>query len=245
MTGKIKFPRRRISRYLVKILTRIAFKLFTNLEIIGKENIPTNGPLIVVGNHFNFADPAAMIRVLPSCTEFFSGANPVFAPGWAKNIPKLWGVLYVYRGTGSRKALQSAEVLLSQKGILGVFPEAGSWAHVLRPPRPGSAYIASRTEARILPMGIYGFKDVFPLRLWKKAKVTIKIGEPFGPFTIEDEEKMCRETWDNISDQIMFKIAELLPPESRGRYSDDPDLRQAAKAVSEYPWANGKQTDLK
>ncbi len=54
---------------------------------------------------------------------------------------------------------------------------------------------------------------------------------------------MCRETWDKIGDQIMFKIAELLPRESRGRYSDDPDLRDAAKAVSQYPRGNGEQKD--
>ncbi len=243
MAGKIKFPRRRFSRFIVKMLTKITLGLFTNLKIIGIENIPREGPLIVVGNHFHFADPVAMIRILPTCTEFFSGANPAFAPIWAKKLPMLWGVLYVFRGKGSMKAFRSAEHLLSQKGILGIFPEAGSWAQVLRPPRPGSAYMAARTGASILPVGIYGFEDLFPLRLWNKPVVTIKVGVPYTPANGVDKGQLTRDQLDKVGDEMMIRISKLLPREQRGCYSEDPDLRKAAKAVSQYPWGNGELND--
>jgi len=243
LAGKIKFPRRQFSRFIVKMLTKITLRLFTKLTIVGKENIPLEGPLIVVGNHFHFADPVAMIRILPTCTEFFSGANPAFAPMWAKKLPMLWGVLYVFRGKGSMKAFRSAEHLLSQNGILGIFPEAGSWAQVLRPPRPGSAYMAARTGASILPVGIYGFEKLFPLRLWNKPLVTIKVGIPYTPVNGVEKDQLKRDQLDIIGNEMMMKIAELLPCKQRGCYSEDPDLRAAAKTVSKYPWGNGEQND--
>jgi len=49
---------------------------------------------------------------------------------------------------------------------------------MIRPARPGTAYLAARTETQILPVAFTGFNDVLPLRVWKKPKVTIRIGKP-------------------------------------------------------------------
>ena len=48
---------------------------------------------------------------------------------------------------------------------------------------------------------------------------------------------------NKVGDEMMMKIAQLLPLERRGCYSEDPDLREAAKAVYKYPWGNGEQND--
>ncbi|MEA3350759.1 MAG: lysophospholipid acyltransferase family protein [Chloroflexota bacterium] len=241
---EMKFPRRRMIRSVLKSVARIAFDTFARLEIIGKENLPPKGPLLIVGNHFSFADPAAMIRLAPSSIEFFAGANPAFAPTWAGYLPKLWSVFYVYRGTGSRKALRSAESVLSQGGMLGIFPEGGAWAQVLRPPRPGAAYIATRTGAPILPVGLYGINDIFPLRFRNKVKVTINIGKPFGPFETSGRGRERRAQLDEIGHSIMKKIAEMLPPDMRGRYSDDPAIRAAAQDAERYPWADAIEDEV-
>ena len=98
----IKVPRRLFIRSVLKGLISAALHTFSDFEIIGEENIPKEGPLIVTGNHFSFADSIAILRIAPASIEMFSGANPAFTPGWAKLLPRLWGVLYVYRGTGSQ-----------------------------------------------------------------------------------------------------------------------------------------------
>ncbi len=143
----------------------------------------------------------------------------------------------MHRGSFSRSALRSAEAVLRQGGVLGVFPEAGSWAAVLRGARPGSAYLAVRTGVRILPMAFTGLVEVFPeLRAGRRARVNFRIGRPFGPFQISGRGRERREQLDDVGHQIMRQIADLLPEEKRGLYASDPEIRAAAAEVADYPW---------
>jgi 1-acyl-sn-glycerol-3-phosphate acyltransferase len=234
---EFKYPRRRIIRAIMRVLSKPAFGLLTHMEIRGLDNLPEKGPFLIVGNHFSFIDPVALVRVAKWPLEFVGGAEFPHAPGIVKFIPKLWGYYPLYRGTGSRYALKAAESILGQDGILGIFPEAGNWAEVLRPARPGTAYLATRTGAAILPVGLYGFNDVFPVHFGRRAQVTINIGKLIGPYQVHGTGRQRRNRLDEIGHEIMSHIATLLPPEMRGFYSDDPTIREAAKGTEVYPWA--------
>ncbi len=239
---RFPYPRRRLIRSLLRQLSRVAFAVLTDLQIIGQENLPKEGPLLVVANHFSYIDPVAMVRATPWPLEFVGGFQMPNAPASVTWIPKVWGYYPVYRGTGSRYALRAAEAVLAQGGMLGIFPEAGSWATVLRPPRPGAAFLAVRTGARILPMGFGGLPEVFPhLRKGQRARVTVRIGKPFGPFHATGRGRARRQQLEAIGHEIMRRIAELIPPERRGHYSDDPAIRAAAQGSEIYPWADAPE----
>ena len=232
-------PARKLTRKILHFLARPAFGLLTRLEINGTENLPEKGPLIMVGNHFSFVDPTCFVRIAPWEIEFVGGADMPHAPLTTRIIPILWGYHPLYRGTGAKDSLRAAEKILTQGGILGIFPEAGNWATVLRPARPGTAYLASRTGAALLPIGLVGMNDVFPsLKRGRRAHIQINIGKPFGPFRAEGHGQSHREQLDEIGHEIMRHIAELIPPEKRGHYSDDPEVRAAAKGTEIYPWAD-------
>jgi 1-acyl-sn-glycerol-3-phosphate acyltransferase len=234
--ANIRYPRRLLIRSVLKGLISAALHTFTDFEVIGKENVPDQGPLIITGNHFSFADSIAMLHIAPPAIEMFSGANPAFTPGWAKLLPRLWGVLYVYRGTGSRQAIRDAEYVLNQNGYFGIFPEGGAWAEMLRPARPGAAYLAARTRASILPVGFSGFNDAFPLRLRNKSKVTIRIGKAYQPPRVDGRGRQRRQQLDELGERIMREIADLLPDRLRGKFSSDPAVREKAREVAAYPW---------
>ena len=234
--GNIKYPRRKYWRSFLHWLSRVAFWLITDLTIVGEENIPEDEPLFIVGNHFSFIDPVAFLRIFSWPLEFVGGAQTPHAPKITRWMPKLWGYYPLYRGTGSRDSLRAAEQVIQKGGYLGIFPEGGSWAEVLRPARPGTAYLATRTGARILPVGLVGLNDVFPLKLGKRAKIEFRIGKPFGPLRAEGRGRERREQLDELGHEIMRRIAELLPQEKRGRYSDDPAICEAAKEFEAYPW---------
>jgi 1-acyl-sn-glycerol-3-phosphate acyltransferase len=239
MAEKIHPFRRRPVRFILKQLSIPAFAMLTRLEINGTENLPPKGPLLLVGNHFSFIDPVVCVRFAPWPIEFVGGATNPHAPLWTKIIPFLWGYHKLYRGTGSRDALRAAEDILKKDGILSIFPEGGNWATVLRPPRPGAAHLAARTGAPLLPIGLDGFIEVFPsLFKGKRAKVTVNIGKPFGPFTATGSGRERRAQLDEIGHEIMRHIAELIPPEKRGYYSDNPVIRAAAAGTERYPWAD-------
>jgi 1-acyl-sn-glycerol-3-phosphate acyltransferase len=233
-------------RFLMRKLSIPAFAVTTRLEILGAENLPKSGPLLVVGNHFSFIDPVAFVRMAPWPIEFVGGAVTPHAPVWTRIIPFLWGYHKLYRGTGSRDALRAGEEILKKGGFLGIFPEGGNWATVLRPARPGVAFLATRTGAKILPVGLYGFTEVFPsLGRFRRAKATINIGKPFGPFTVSGSGRERREQLDEIGHKMMRSIAELLPSGLHGYYSEDPAIREAARGTEIYPWADKVEGEVK
>jgi 1-acyl-sn-glycerol-3-phosphate acyltransferase len=231
-----KYPRRQFTRALLRAGIAFAFSILMDLKIEGSENLPKTGPYIVIGNHFHFLDPLALIRVIPAPMEFIGGLTTPNAPRWTEIFRKLWGVLLIRRGASSREGLIGAQNALEQKGIIAIFPEGGSWASVLRPPRPGTALLAIRTKAPIVPVGINGLLNVFPtLSRRKRAEVIIQIGKPFN-LDAAGEEMSMRNQMEDAGHQMMRKIQELIPPERHGFYSTDAEVRAAAKGSEIYPW---------
>lgn len=239
MTKTIRYPRRRVIRAILKGGIAAAFGILAKFEVEGRENIPSKGPLLVVANHFHFLDPLALIHTAPWPLEFVGGAQTPNAPATVGWINKLFGVIPTYRGTGSRETLQNAEEILKQNGVLAIFPEGGSWAQVLRPPRPGTAFLAWRTKAPILPVGIDDFIGFFQrVKLGGRVHVKVKFGKPFGPVAASDGSRPGREELDEIGHGIMRQISNLIPAEHQGFYSPDPAIREAALGTEIYPWAN-------
>ncbi len=224
-------------RKVLQALARGVFKVITDLEIEGEENFPSSGPLIMVGNHFSFIDPMAFVSLAPWPMDFIGGAVTPHAPKIVRFIPRLWGFLPVYRGTGSTFALKEAEKILKGGGVVGIFPEGGSWAENLRPARPGAALLTSQANAPLLPIGLVNLPDVIPsLKKLKRAKIRFRIGKPFGPFKTSGSAYERRRQLDEIGHEIMKKIAELIPPEQGGIFSSNLRIREAATGKDFYPW---------
>lgn len=234
----IPYPRRRAVRGILRGTMTMLFATLTRMEVHGRENLPQQGPLLVVVNHFSFLDSAIVVRVTPWPLEVLGGVRMPHAPGWAIRILNLWGSLSVHRGTGARGALRAAEAVLAQDGVVGMAPEGGAWATVLRPPRPGAAFLAVRSGARILPIGIDGAHNALAtLKKGQRPRITVRIGQPFGPLHAGARGHQRRKQLDALGDQIMTHIAALIPPERRGFYSDDPAIRAAARGTADYPWS--------
>jgi 1-acyl-sn-glycerol-3-phosphate acyltransferase len=230
MTKKIKYPRRRVIRAILKSGIATAFGIMADFQVEGRENLPKSGPLLVVANHFHFLDPVALIHTAPWPLEFVGGARTPNAPATLGWINKLFGVIPTYRGTGSRETLLNAEEILKQNGVLAIFPEGGSWAQVLRPPRPGTAFLAWRTKSPILPIGLDDLVGFFQrVKFGQKATIKVKFGKPFGPMAASDGSRPGREELEKIGHDIMREISYLLPPERQGYYSPNPAIREAAR----------------
>jgi 1-acyl-sn-glycerol-3-phosphate acyltransferase len=237
-----KLKKRKTIRIFMQRLAKILFWLLTDLRIEGEDNFPDQGPLLMVGNHFSMVDIVAFVRAAPYPIEFIGGAVFANAPKFLAFLPRMWGYLPVYRGTGSHFALREAEKVLNSKGVLAIFPEGGSHGRMLRPPRPGTAFLAARTKARVLPIGLIGMDEVFST--WgkiRRPKVVIRIGEPFGPLDTPGKGKQRRAELELNGEIIMKSIADLIPEEKHGYLSDDPEIRSR---VIDYPWEDKPEGDV-
>ena len=228
----IKYPRRRIVRALLRSTTSLLVRALSKHEYVGLEHGPPAGQVILAANHFDFTDPALVLSASPRMVEFIGGANRPNSPTWAQMIPQAWGFIRAYRGGFSRSTFRESLGVLAQGGVLGIFPEGGSWATLLRPARPGLAYIAEQSGAPVVPISITGAENVIG---GPRRPLRIEFHPPLTAPVIMDKSGR-REALDAFGDEVMSVIAQGLPDAQRGKFSSDPGARQAALAVSDFPF---------
>ena len=229
----MKYPRRQAARAVLRAATGRLIRLFGDLEVVGTEHVPVSGPVILAANHFKFVDPPLVLFASPRMVEFIGGANRPNSPLWARMIPQLWGFIRAYRGGFSRSTFKQSLSVLSQDGVLGIFPEGGSWASLLRPARPGLAYIALQSQACVVPISITGAEDLLS---GPRREVKIQFHPAMAPPRASVGGKARRAELDAYADQIMAQIAMGLPDGQRGKFSTNSVARDAALAVSDFPF---------
>lgn len=203
---------------IVRIIVNIILNLITRREYIGLENIPDEPPYIIVANHMSVFDSAMVITACPHIIRAFAAAKHKRNPFYAL-ILTIMGSIWVRRGEVDRKALREALDVLKRGEALGMAPEGtrSRGPYALQKGKTGPAYIATRTDALIVPVGLAGTEKIkLNLPHLRRTDVRIVVGQPFRlPESGRVRSKKLRE----YTDLIMRNIAELLPEEYRGVYA--------------------------
>lgn len=177
------------------------------------------GPFIVVANHLSMADPPLLSASIPRRIVFMGKEEAFHSPIMGPLI-RGTATIPVRRGRPDRRALRLAEDVLRRGRVLGMFPEGtrSKTAQLQRGYR-GAALIALRTGVPVVPVAITGTERIRGLRfLFARIQITVTIGEPFIP-TVSDRRRTSRDL-DVITEDMMRRIAALLPEDYRGVYSE-------------------------
>jgi 1-acyl-sn-glycerol-3-phosphate acyltransferase len=205
-----------------------------NVVVFGKENIPSEGPFLVTVNHMSAADTPLLFVSFPTQEwRFFAGEKWQDHWLWGPMMGSL-GAIYIRRGEVDRHAIQEALAAIKQGAVFGLAPEGTrSKTGEMQPAKSGAAYLASRSEAPILPVGIINTDILFAnVRRLKRTNVEVHIGEPYY---LPDLGRRARSSdLDAYTHLIMVHIAALLPEKYRGIYRDSPALE--ALLAGEDPW---------
>jgi len=205
--------------YFGRVLIRILVFPFASWEVKGQENAPASGPVLIACNHLHLADPpivAASIKL----KSVIMAKEELWRNGWSRYWVENFGAFPVRRGGVDREAIRQAERWLKQGVSLIMFPEGTRSNNAqLQQAFPGAALIALRLGLPILPVSITGTDKLNHLVrcLWRQARITVTIGQPFYPPSHDG--KLTRDQRNQLTNEIMRKIAGLLPPEYRGVYA--------------------------
>ncbi len=210
------------------------FPLMVSYQIFGKDNVPAEGPFIVVVNHSSIMDTALTFFVASWYKRIFFAAKTwekVFFLGWGM---KKGGAVYIHRGSVDRRAMTEALDSIKTGSIFGMAPEGTrSKDGRMAKGRDGAAYLATKSGVPVIPVGIVGAKDWN--RNWKSLRWThleAHIGEPI---IMPDIDRTIRSRdLSAYTHYIMTHIAHQLPEFYWGEYADSPAL--AALESGEDAW---------
>lgn len=201
-------PARRFVLWSVRNL----FNTVMVMKVVGQENFPFDGPVIVAANHVTNFDVFPMQFALPRIVCFM-GKSELFT-ALLDPLLRVLCAFPVNRGEKDDWALRHARKVLNHGKILGMFPEGKrSRGRGLSVAKTGTARMAIEMNCPIIPMTVVG-TDKFFKQFPHRSLVTIKLLSPILPNS--------NDTPLSLTDRLMFTLASELPESMRGVYAETP-----------------------
>jgi 1-acyl-sn-glycerol-3-phosphate acyltransferase len=210
---------------IIGLFVKIGTRILCRIEAPDLDKVPMRGPLIAYSNHTGQIEVAV----------FFGQLQPRPITGWAKMeawdnaflnwLFNLWGLIPVRRGEADTSALRKAVTALEKGYIFGIAPEGTrNITGRLKRAHPGAVLLAVRSGAPLLPIVHWGGEDFLRnLAHLKRTDFHIRVGDPICLNV--DGVRMTREIRQQIVDEMMYRLAELMPEEYRGEYKKVTDVK--------------------
>lgn len=185
----------RVGYNLVTVIYRATFRI----EVIGSENVPKDGGVLLCSNHISNFDPP-MVGICAPRAIHFMAKEELFKYPVIKQIMKSINAFPVRRGMGDKQALRQGLKLLKEGEVLGLFPEGTrSKTGQLGEGLAGAGFFALRSEAYVVPAAIIGSYRPF-------SKVRVIFGKPIDMERLRVEKASAKEA----TQAIMSSIGELI-----------------------------------
>jgi len=200
--------------------------LLARRDVAGLENLPAHGPYILAVNHLSIFD-------LPFVFGLAGGEN---VTGWAAEkyarhplfgpILRMGKGIFIERGQVDRHAIDAAVHWLQAGNVFGIAPEGTrSKTGAMARAKTGIAFLASEVDVPIVPIAVSGTEHT--IACWKRLRrphFRLRAGEPFSLPPLDEANRNASLRAN--ADEVMCRIAVMLPPEYRGYYAEHPRLKQ-------------------
>jgi 1-acyl-sn-glycerol-3-phosphate acyltransferase len=199
---------------------RFLMSTLCQVTVRGREYVPPYSPYFIAFNHVDTLDAPLVTAFWPYLPEGLTAAenysNPVIG-----TLMRLYGAIPLARSQYDREALSQGMAVIQAGSPLIVAPEGTrSRRPGMHAAKPGLAFLALKTRAPIIPVGITGTQDWIPeWRRWHRPQLGLTIGRLFDLPEEPINHENRRAKMEEYTNLIMQRIAELLPVEYRGVYA--------------------------
>jgi len=178
----------------LRVILRILFKLIFRLKVIGKENVPDSGPVVLCANHTSNLDPPILGTPLDREVHYMAKAELFQIPVFGFILTKL-KAFPVKRGGVSKESIRHSMKLLQEGKMLCIFPE-GTRSNAGGMGKKGAASLALKGNAAVVPAAIIG--NYVPFK-----QMTIVFGKPLDLSEFADKGS---EGLEHATEKIMSTI---------------------------------------
>ena len=216
---------------IFRFFIRLILSLIARVEIIGFENLPAGG-FVIAANHIGRLDAALAYYVLDRPDIIMVVAEKYERYAFFRWLVKLTNGMFVDRYNADIHAIRETLRRLQQGQVFTITPEGTrSKSGNLIEAKPGGIYLAWKAGVPVLPVALTGTEDalvVERLKHFKRLDIKVVAGPAFSlPREVKGKDRDA--AMQQYTDEVMCRIAALLPPERRGVYAEHPRVKELLK----------------
>ena len=209
-------------------LIHIVIKIIAKVEAIGYENLPEKGGFVIAVNHLGILDAPMAYYALDNLNLFVLVGEKWEESPFLRWLGKRLNFIFINRFKPDLKAMREIINRMEEGQTLVIAPE-GTRARdeKMAQGKPGVAYLASKMGWQVVPVAISGTEDRLlfgNLKRFRRAQIQLTAGKSFMLPSFPKENR--EETLQEYTDEIMCRIAVMLPEKNRGYYADHPRLKE-------------------
>jgi 1-acyl-sn-glycerol-3-phosphate acyltransferase len=203
----------------ITFIIRLLLKILCKVEGVKLESVPRQGPLLLVFNHINFLEIPLIYTLLLPRNICGIAKKETWNNWFLRILAKAWGAIPIDRETPSISTFRKAGKALKEKKILCIAPEGTrSGTGVLAKGHQGVVFLALQNRIPILIVAHYGVEKFWHnIKRLKRTRITFVVGKPF---MLVSETKITKNVHQEMTDQVMTRIAFMLPERYRGAYAN-------------------------
>lgn len=221
-----------MTRTILRTIIRALLRLVAKVKIINRENLRETGSYAFATNHLGILDTLLAYYVLERWDFFIPVAEKWEEYAFLRWLGKHLNIIFIDRFNPDIHALRQILRRMDEGQVLIIAPEGTrSRNERMAEGKPGVSYLASKAQFPVIPVALVGTEDrVFfsNLKRLKRTRVTVTIGEAFTlpPLPKKNKDEVLKE----YTDEIMCKIAVMLPEKYRGFYAEHPRVKELLAA---------------
>jgi 1-acyl-sn-glycerol-3-phosphate acyltransferase len=201
----------RVSYGIVRGLIHAAAKLVGRVSVVGADNLPAEGAFVLAPVHRSNVD-FALTSILTTRPMRYMGKDSIWKSKLLGRFVTMLGAFPVHRGSADRDALKACTDIVNGGSPLVMFPEGTRCTGpVVEELFDGTAFVASRCQVPIVPLGIGGSEAMMPkgAKMLRRTKLVLLVGEPIPAPALTDKGRVPRSAVAELTARLHTELQSL------------------------------------